>query len=171
MDEWPELDALVEELHKAHEERWRTAQDLRQQLAMLQPHVEVLSRQFEELQVEAHLRLINERILAGLGSVELVHAGTGIEYLGALVWPAHVHPAEGEAQPSVGEVCRIEVWLGPNLEDGRPRIRIAGERRLEATLPTSPERFRSALLRVFQQPQRVRSPGSEDEESDESRYE
>src|SRR4051794_33798656 len=109
MNEWPELDALVQELREANEERWKTAEELRQQLQALQPHVEVLSRQFEDLQVDAHLRLLNERMLAGLGSVELVHAGTGIEFLAALVWPAHVHPAETAHESSTGEVYRIEV--------------------------------------------------------------
>ena len=128
MDDWPELDALVEELQQANEERWKTAQDLRQQLQMLQPSKSRCYRaSLKALQVDAHLRLLNERLLAGLGSVELIHAGTGIEYVAALVWPAHVHPGERAGEPEVGEVCRIEVWLGPNLEDGHARIRITSK--------------------------------------------
>jgi TolA-binding protein len=173
MNDWPELDALVEELRNAQAERWNRIQELRQQLQGLQPHLEVLRRQFEDLQIDAHLRALNDQMLAGLGSVELVSAGTGIEYLAALVWPAHVHPHAAEEEADEGVLYRIEVWLGPSLQDGRPRIRIAGERRLEAVLPTSGERFRAALLRVFREPQRVERPAEQpdaeaaDESSDE----
>ncbi len=158
MDDWPELDALIQELREANEERWRRTDELRQQLAGLQPQLEVISRQFQDLRIDEHLRSINDRMLGGLGSVEIVQGGVGIEYAAALVWPGHVHP-QGEADDSAQEsMYRIEVWLGPGLQDGRARIRIAGSKRLEAFLPTSGERFRSALLTVFRDPQRVSRP-------------
>ena len=161
MDDWPELDALIQELREANEERWRRTDDLRQQLAGLQPQLEVISRQFQDLRIDEHLRAINDRMLGGLGSVEIVQGGVGIEYAAALVWPGHVHPQD-EANESVQEsMYRIEVWLGPGLQDGRARIRIAGSKRLEAFLPTSGERFRSALLTVFRDPQRVIRPASD----------
>jgi hypothetical protein len=165
MNDWPELDALYEELRQANEEHWKRTQELREQLSSLQPHLEVIASQFQELQVDEHLRAINDRLLGGLGSVEIVHGGVGIEYAAALVWPGHVHPqAEGQ-QTAPEDIYRIDVWLGPGMEDGRARIRIHGAKRLEAVLPTSGERFRSALLTVFRNPQRVPRPSSEERET------
>jgi hypothetical protein len=154
MDDWAELDALVEELRQEDVERWHQLDELRIQLGTLQPISEVITRQFSELQVDAHLGAINDRLLGGFGSVEVVHSGAGIEYAAALVWPAHVGP-HAPPEESEGGVYRIEVWLGPNLQDGRARIRIEGAKRLEATLPTSSGRFRAALLTVFRNPQFV----------------
>src|SRR5712692_7412077 len=111
MDDWPELEALIQELQQANEDRWRRTQELRQQLDGLQPHLELIEQQFRALQVDEHLRLLNDRALGGLGSVEIVHGGVGIEYAAALVWPPHVHPqVEGE---QTDEEClfRIDVWL------------------------------------------------------------
>jgi hypothetical protein len=158
MDDWPELDELIQELQQANEERWQRTQELRQQLDGLQPQLELVELQFRALQVDEHLRLLNERALGGLGNVEVVHGGVGIEYAAALVWPPHIHPGVDGGQPDEEGVYRIDVWLGPGLQDGRGRIRIAGARRLEAVLPTSTERFRSALLSVFRDPQRVARP-------------
>ncbi|MGI8549522.1 MAG: hypothetical protein ACR2PL_01820, partial [Dehalococcoidia bacterium] len=60
--------------------------------------------------------------------------------------------------------------LGPDLPTGRTRIRISGAKKMEATLPTSVERFRAALLTVFRNPQfverRRQSTDREDGEPD-----
>jgi hypothetical protein len=162
MNDWPELDALVQELQQANEERWRKTDELRQQISGLQTQLGVITQQFEALQVDGHLRALNDRLLGGLGSIEIVHGGVGIEYAAALVWPGHVHPRSDDEQPVEESMYRIEVWLGPGLDDGRARIRIAGAKRLEAVLPTSGERFRSALLSVFSNPQRMARPVSEE---------
>jgi hypothetical protein len=158
MNDWPELDAVYAELRQANEERWRRTDELRQQLAELQPQIDVISRQFVDLRVDEHLRSINDRLLAGLGSVEVVYGGVGIEYAAALVWPGHAHPIEEIDGPSEDSMYRIDVWLGPTLEDGRARIRIVGAKRLEAVLPTNGERFRTALLMAFRNPQRLERP-------------
>jgi hypothetical protein len=160
VDDWAELEQLIEELRSANQERWTLMETTRQQLAGLQPHLDVISRQYEALEIERHLREMNERLLGGLGNVEVVQSGMGIEFIAALIWPASLGPAEADNSPEEGTICRIEVWLGPGLQDGRARIRIAGAKRLEAVLPTTSERFRIALLSVFRNPQMVRQPVS-----------
>jgi hypothetical protein len=163
MSDWPELDALYEELRRENEERWRRTDELRQRLAELQPQIDIISHQFSDLQVDQHLRSINDRLLAGLGSVEVVYGGVGIEYAAALVWPGHAHSQAVGDEAADEAMYRIDVWLGPALEDGRARIRITGAKRLEAPLPTSGERFRTALLTVFRNPQRIERPAMEEE--------
>lgn len=160
MDDWSELEELVNDLEQRYEERWRQLAELRQQMAALQSHLEIIRRQFDELEVDAHLQALNQKLLGGLGSVEMIHSGAGIEYIAALVWPAHIVPQDIQDASEDG-VYRIEVWLGPSLEDGRPRIRISGSKRLEALLPTSSNRFRSALLTVFQSPMFIVRPESD----------
>jgi hypothetical protein len=160
VDNWAELELLIEELRSANQERWTRMEAMRLQLAGLQPHLDVISRQYEALEIERHLREMNDRLLGGLGNVEVVHSGMGIEFIAALIWPASLGPAEADDGPEESAICRIEVWLGPGLQDGRARIRIAGAKRLEAVLPTSSERFRVALLSVFRNPQMVLQPAS-----------
>lgn len=162
MNDWPELDALCEELRQANEEQWKRTEELRQQLNSLQPHLDLIAQQFHDLQVDEHLRALNDRLLGGLGSVEIIHGGVGIEYAAGLLWPGHVHPQAEDEDAAAEDMYRIDVWLGPGLQDGRARIRIAGAKRLEAVLPTSGERFRSALLSVFRNPQRVVRPSAEE---------
>lgn len=150
--EWPELDALLEEMQAEDAERWQAAQELRKHFEQLQPQIQVVAQQYETLQVQASLQALNDRLLSGMGTVELVHSGVGIEFIASLVWPAYVDP-RGAAEESAKEgLYRIEVWLGPGMQDGQPRIRISGEKRLEAKLPTSTERFRAALISVFRNP-------------------
>jgi hypothetical protein len=158
MDDWSELDDLVNELRQQHEERWQRLDDLRQQFSALQPHVDVIGRQVSDLAVDDHLHAVNQRLLGGLGSVETVRSGAGVEYIAALLWPAHIAPTAAPDAPGDG-VYRIEVWLGLGLEDGRPRIRISGSKRLEAVLPTTSARFRAALLAVLKSPQFVATTG------------
>ena len=158
LEEWPELTELVEQVRTENGEGWQRTERLRQELGGLQPHLELVARQAAELDVEGHLRLLNEHLLAGLGNLESFHSGMGIERVTALAWPADLHPQPAGDQVTESGTYRIEVWLGPGLQDGRARIRIAGSKRLEAVLPTSPERFRSALLSVFRNPLFVASP-------------
>lgn len=48
----------------------------------------------------------------------------------------------------------VGVWLGIG-PDGRGRVRVEGEKRLEAPLPTSRERLRRVLLSAIQAPRHV----------------
>lgn len=157
MTDWPELDTLVEELRAQNEERWRQTQELHEQLSQIQAQLEVVGRQYDELQVRELLQEINERLLGGLGTLESMHGGKGLEFVAALVWPLHCDPRSIPAELGDG-VYRINVWLGLHLQDGKPRIRISGARRLQATLPTSVDRFRAALLTVFRDPEFLANP-------------
>jgi hypothetical protein len=161
-DDWHELDLLVEELRAVHGESWQRTEQLRQQMSGLQPHLEIIAQQYEELAVASHLTTLNERLLAGMGSVELIESGMGFEHVAALVWPSQLDPRDLGGRDKEG-YFRIEVWMGPGLQDGRARVRLAGAKRLEATLPTNPERFRSALLAVFRDPQFVERPEPEED--------
>ena len=155
MIEWPELDALLEELRADNDERWQAAQELRKQFEQLQTQLQVLAQQYDALHVHDALQALNDRLLSGMGTIEMVQSGVGIEYVAALVWPASFDPRVSADESTRQGLYRIEVWLGPGMQDGQPRIRIAGEKRLEAKLPTSTERFRAALLSVFRSPQFV----------------
>lgn len=157
MMEWPELDALVDEIRVGNEERWRQTQELHEQLGQIQAQLEVVGRQYDELQVRQLLQEINERLLGGLGTLESMHGGKGLEFVAALVWPQHCDPRSMAAEQPDG-VYRINVWLGLNLQDGKPRIRISGAKRLQASLPTSVDRFRAALLTVFRDPEFLANP-------------
>jgi len=167
-EDWPELAELIARIEEGAAEGWQRASQVRAQAAGLAPHVVGLAQQFVDLGVDVHLRQLNERLLGGLGSVELVEGGMGVERIAALVWPADIHPQPASSEAEQGEgLYRIEVWLGPGLQDGRARIRIAGAKRLEAVLPTSAERFRAALLSVFQSPMFVQRPPAEETDGDE----
>lgn len=162
MLEWPELETLLEECRSANEERWRQAEELSTQLAQLRPSLDIISRQYTELRILAALEAINARLLGGLGSIEILH-GAGIEYVVGLAWPPAADPRASAEDAARDGVNRIDVWLGLGMEDGRPRIRIQGEKRLEAPLPTTPERFRSALLAVLRAPRFIARPQAEAE--------
>jgi hypothetical protein len=155
MIEWPELDALVEELRAQHEERWRGMEELRTQLEQLQTQLQLVVQQVELLQVRETLRLLNERLLGGMGWIEMIESGAGIEYTAALIWPSVADPRAPAGEPDKQGMYRIDVWLGLSPEAAQPRVRIAGAKRLEARLPTSDERFRAALLSVFRNPRFV----------------
>ena len=150
--DWPELAQLVSEIIELDAEGWRRSSEVRSQANSLSLHVAAVEQCFTELDIGSHLRILNERLLAGVGSVELVEGGMGIERIASLVWPSEIHPQPTPGSEQAAGMYRIEVWLGPGPQDGKPRIRIAGTKRLEAVLPTSSERFRTALLAVFQNP-------------------
>lgn len=161
VEEWPELTELVEQVRSDNAEGWQRTERLRQELGGLQPHLELIAAQFAELDIEGHLRLLNERLLAGMGNLESIHSGMGIERVAALAWPVDFHPQQTGEETARSGMFRIEVWMGPGLQDGRARIRIAGAKRLEAVLPTSAERFRTALLAVFRNPLFVASSSAD----------
>ena len=159
-DEWPELAELVAQIEGLESEGWKRSAEVRTQTSGLALHIASLAQCFADLEVDTHLRLLNDKLLGGLGSVELIQGGMGVERIAALVWPSDIHPQPPTGEEQAEGVYRIEVWLGPGLQDGKARIRIAGAKRLEAVLPTSAERFRAALLLVFQNPAFMPRPAS-----------
>ena len=150
-EEWPELDTLAAELREQSHEGWQQVDELRSQFEPLNAQKDLIASQCVELRVRELLQSINTRILGGLGTLEIVQAGAGLELIHGLVWSPHIDPRR-HADEAEGTVYRIDVWLGLSLEDAKARVRIIGAKRLEATLPTSPERFRSALLAVLREP-------------------
>ncbi len=157
-DTWEELDALCQELHSidggGSEERAR----LQSQLEALAPVLEVIERHRQELApVEALVRL-RERVLGGAGVIQHTSFEYGLEHLAVLAWPAAADPRPDRAG-ALGEY-RIEVWLGVG-EDGRPRVRVVGEKRMQAGLPVARDRFRAVLLGAVRAPAFVALPEGE----------
>jgi hypothetical protein len=153
---------LVAQIREENSVGWQRSMAVRAQASALQAHIELIAGQYDALQIENCLRDLNQELLAGLGNVELVHAGMGLERVAALTWPADIHPrASAETERPEDGVYRVEIWLGPALEDGKAKIRIAGAKRLEAALPTSSDRFRSALLAVFHNPLFLARPAAD----------
>lgn len=165
MADWPELDALAQEIREQNDARWQQTDTLRRHFQELRGQHGLAADQFASLKVQELLEVINEQVLAGLGTVEVVQSGAGMEVLAALAWPAFCDPRVSEESSDAG-VYRIEVWLGLDPQSSRLRIRLAGEKRLEATLPTSEERFRAALLQVFRSPRFLSHGPAEGEQAE-----
>ncbi|MBI2761364.1 MAG: hypothetical protein HYX51_08070 [Chloroflexi bacterium] len=146
---WEELEQLCNELREAAETWSERRSRIDAERQAIQPVIDQLEQHYTALAVEPALEQVREHVLGGAGMRQRMHSTYGLERLAALWWPAAVDPrpdlatAEGE--------YRIEVWLGVS-EQGRPRVRIVGERRLEAALPVSVEKFRSALLTAVRRP-------------------
>ncbi|MGI8550870.1 MAG: hypothetical protein ACR2PL_08810, partial [Dehalococcoidia bacterium] len=100
MLDWPELDALFGELREQNEERWKQAEELREQFGRLGPQFETVGRQWDELQVRNLLQTLNERLLGGLGTLELVQSGGGIEFIAGLLWPPSIDPRAADEELS-----------------------------------------------------------------------
>ncbi len=77
--EWPELAQLASELENLGAVGWRRSSEVRSQADGLLLHIAAVEQCFGELEISAHLRLLNEHLLAGVGSVELVEGGMGVE--------------------------------------------------------------------------------------------
>jgi hypothetical protein len=148
-DRWEELDQLCEELDRAVEGLAERRAKRESERAMMQPVLELLDRADADLAIASALELVRERVLGGLGVAQRVSTAFGLDRLTMLAWPAEADPRPDRAT-AAGEY-RIEVWVGVG-EEGRPRVRIVGERRLEATLPVAREKFRAALLSAVRAP-------------------
>jgi hypothetical protein len=154
---WADLDAYCEQLRAEHADWAERLDAIETQLLSLRATLAGIATQYHTLGIEEDLALINERILGGVGVAQSVRVGHDLERYVALIWPASGDPRPAMAQAGDEAEYRVEAWLhlGP---DGKGRIRIEGEKRLEATLPTSRERVRSVLMRAIQAPKLVR-PG------------
>jgi hypothetical protein len=146
---WEELEQLCNELQEAGDAWTERRSRIDAERAAIQPVIDQLEQHYTALAVEATLEEVRGQLLGGGGMMQRMHSTYGLERLAALWWPAAVDPRPDLAGKE-GEY-RVEVWLGVG-EQGRPRVRIVGERRLEAVLPVSTEKFRSALLSAVRQP-------------------
>lgn len=156
MDEtWEELDAFCQELQGAEGAGAEERERLRAQVAALAPMLELIERHRQELAPVETLVQLRERVLGGAGVIQHTSFEYGLEHLAVLAWPAAADPRPERAEAR-GEY-RIEVWLGVG-EQGRPRVRIVGEKRMQAGLPVAREKFRAVVLGAVRAPAFVPVP-------------
>lgn len=151
---WPGLDSYCEEL-RVEQTDWAERLDaVETQLLSLRATLAGIAAQHHALGIDEDLELINERVLGGVAMAQSVRIGHNLERYTALLWPAAGDPRSSMVRDDDDAEYRVEIWmhLGP---DGKGRIRIEGEKRLEAMLPTSRERVRSVLIRAVQSPKLV----------------
>jgi hypothetical protein len=151
---WPDLDAYCAQLRAEHAAWVERLTAVQTQLASVRPSLLGIAAQYRALGIEDDLALLNEMVLGGIGMAQSVRLGHDLERYIALFWPVSGDPRPAMTRAEDEGEYRIEVWmlLGP---DGKGRIRVEGEKRLEATLPTSRERLRGVLLRAVQAPKFV----------------
>jgi hypothetical protein len=155
-DVWEELDALCRELLPAEGTEDSDLRDrLRTQRETFRAAAEALDRHLHDLAAEAALAQVRDRLLAGMGVLQHLSFELGLERRLALVWPAAADP-RSELSGTAGEYAiEVRLWMG---EDGRARVRVTGQKRLEAVLPVSREKFRGALLSAVRAPLFTRRP-------------
>jgi len=184
MSDWAELDALVAELRGANpewakrlDEREKESKDAEQVAAQIAAEVD---RHFTELGVREALEALARQALADTATLHEARGPFGYTRAMTLVW----RPAD-DPRPELTTVqdarLTLEVSIGPRMllpieppaADTRLTVAIIGEKRLIATLPTTREKFRAALLRAFAAPARLPAgrqppPGAEAEAPAES---
>jgi hypothetical protein len=151
---WSDLDSYCEQLRAEHAEWAERIDAIDTQLLAVRESLAGIGEQYRALGIDDDLAMINERILGGAGMAQSLRIGHDLERYTALIWASAGDPRPGLTRPDEDAEYRVEVWMhmGP---DGKGRIRIEGEKRLEATLPTTRERVRSVLIRAVQSPKRV----------------
>jgi hypothetical protein len=163
IDDWAELEALIVELREANE-RWRnTNETLQKQLESFREVTEQIEQHFDGLAVYDSLLTLSSRVLNDAARVHTGRLNYGLTLSAAMVWYAMDDPRLELADASPEGSYTIEVRIGPRYllgverdagasSDQRMSVLIAGEKQLVATLPTTPEKFRAALLRAFTAP-------------------
>ncbi len=167
MSDWQELDDLTAELRAANTAWAERVDALAGEGEPLSKLTADVARQFDELGVREALEALAQRALAGAATTYEARRPFGYTRSVTLAW----HPADDpRAELATGErdaLLTIDVAVGPRLllgagdgvpADDRLAVLIMGEKRVMATLPTSRERFRAALLRAFATPRRGAVP-------------
>lgn len=150
--EWDELEQLCREIEQASGGAAERRARLRGEREALKPALEEIERFWQALAPEQALEQVRDQLLGGSALLERVTAVYGLERMAALVWPASADPRPELAAAKGG--YRVQVLLSLN-EQGRPRIRVTGAKRLEAILPVAPEKFRAVLLGAVRAPEHV----------------
>lgn len=160
-DAWDELEALATALREA-DEHWRsTSEAMGAQLDLVRRVREQIDQHYGELAIEAQLERLARGLLSDAARLHAARLDYGLTRSAMLIW----HPLD-DPRPSLREASpeaqyAIEVRIGPRyllrLPGGgaaneRLSILIAGEKRQVATLPTTREKLRAALLRAFAAP-------------------
>jgi len=164
METWDELDALVSGIRKANEEWAKSADELQKQLDGFRDVAEQIGRHFADLAVYDAMCAVSRRILNDAARIHLARLNYGLTRSAAMLWYPMDEPRKELSSAPPDTVYSLEVRIGPRYllsahadsaaGDQRMSILIAGEKQLLATLPTTAERFQSALLRAFGNPQR-----------------
>ena len=158
--DWADLNAYCEQLREEHETWSERLSALHSQLVHLQPALLTVAAQYRALAVEDDLAQLNQLVLGGAAMAQTVRLGYDLERYISLLWPAAADPRPSHARPESQGEYRVDILfhVGP---DGRGRVRVEGEKRLEAPLPTSRERLRRVLLAAIQAPKYVGEDGEE----------
>lgn len=163
MDGWVELEALIGALREGNAAWAESADKLANEASSLGKLVEDVERHYGELGVRDALQALADRALAGAASVYEARRAFGYTRTATLAWQAADDPRAALAGEAASSWLSVDVLIGPRVlidagaaaaPDDRLAVVIAGEKRLVATLPTSREKFRGALLRAFAAPRR-----------------
>lgn len=167
---WAALDEYARALRAEHAEWAERLGAVRGQLATAAVLLGQLERGYHDLGVEEDIALLREHVLGGAGAIQRLRFDFDLERYVALAWPAPADPRPDLAGAHAGGEYMVSIWFGMG-EDGRGRVRVEGEKRLEAPLSTTRERLRGVLLRAMQAPRWIARPGEDEgpasEEEDE----
>ncbi len=145
MDNWQALDAFCEEWPLSEPDEPEAAM-----LTQLRAAATGLAAHTAELHIEELLEQLRDRALSGRGEIVQRRGMYGVEWLYSLVWPAAAdRRPERAAMP--GDL-HLSIWLGYHESNGRACVRILGEKRLEAYLPVSEDKLRSAIIAGLRAP-------------------
>ena len=164
--DWTDLDAYCTQLRSDHAEWADRLRTVQAQLAAMRATLGGLGAQYVALGIEEDLERLNELVLGGAAMCQSVRLGFDLERYVALFWPVSVDPRPTMMRPDAEGEYRVEIWLHIG-EDGRGRIRIEGEKKLEAPLPTSREKVRRVLLGAIRAPKFVAHAGDASPSEDE----
>lgn len=161
---WPDLAAYVAALRAEHASWLERVTAVQTQLAAVRPVLAGIASQYAVLGIEEDLAQLNEQVLGGAAIVQTVRLAFDLERYVAIFWPSAGDPRPTMAREGDEGEYRVEIWLHMD-EQGRGRVRVEGEKKLEAPLPTSRERLRRVLISAIQSPRFVPStagaPGEE----------
>jgi hypothetical protein len=163
MEDWAELDGLVAELEAANAEWSKSIGALRTQVEAFREVGDAAAKNYQDLRVEDALLAVAQRALGDTARLQTARLNFGLTRSAVLLWSAIDDPRPALSTATPEAHCSIEVRIGPRYMlgierdrggagDQRLAIMIAGAKQLVATLPTTPEKFRSALLIVFKDP-------------------
>jgi|GEM_PF-2243228 len=158
--DWADLDTYCALLQAEHADWQERITALQTQLGHLRPSLTTVAAQYAALGIEDDLIQLSDAVLGGVGQVQRLRLEFDLERYVAVVWPVSADPRPPFMQRHGSGEYRVEIWCGIG-PDGRGRIRVEGEKKLEAPLPTTRERLRRVLLSAIQAPKHVPPTGEE----------